>query len=148
MAPKTGMGTFIDSLNSVQADRFVRVMGHLVSQGARGELDRLRQELKAVKMEIDNVNRERDELRIEKQDLEEICGDLDNWPSSRAHQDLVQFRYMLCNLVDDLNSRIALSRPVELHERKANIKKDIANRGLLADLAGMLKTTAAGAHGD
>ena len=54
---------------------------------------------------------------------------------------------MICNLISDLDEKIANSRPVELHEKKAALKKEMANRRLLADLAGMLRTTA-NKHGD
>ena len=145
---QNGIQTFLDSLSSVQTDRFVRVMGRLESLGAQGEIELLEKQLHEVKAEIEAVNRGRDALRVEKQDIEETIKDLERLPESRGHQDLVQFRLLLLNLVADLDERIAAARPVNLHERKAAIKKAIANRCLLAELASMLRTTAANGHGN
>jgi chromosome segregation ATPase len=144
---RDGMPAFLESLNSVQLDRFVRVMGSLESRASEREMARLQEELKGVKDALNKVNRERDEIRIQKEEFESIIDDLDSTPNNRGHHDLVQLRYMLCNRVSDLNDKIAAARPDELHEEKAKLKKDIANRRLLAALAGMLRNTAANEHG-
>jgi len=145
MANEKSIADFVQTLkqDSIRLDRFVRVLGRLEARGKEEEILTLEQELQEVRDEIGRVNAHRDHLRRQKEDLAGTLQDLDDQMNgSKPGPDLIQMRLVLLELDAELDEKIAISRPVELHQQKARLKKDIAARKLLARLATMIGTAA------
>lgn len=137
---RNGIEEFLRTLDSVQLDRFVRIMGELETLGAPAEMKALEQQLSLVKEELTVVNRARNELRLRKEEIESTIKDIDTGLLSVELQqpDLMQMKIVLRGLVSDIESRIAASRPDDLHAKKASLKREIADRQALSDLASVI----------
>ena len=128
-----GLESFLDGMRSTQLDRFVRVMGHLQSEGATGSLEA---QLAGVIEELDAVDAQRNLLTARQKDLRGVLGDLDGTILKEGDlPDLITLRLLLQQLDAELEEEIAVSRPVTLLALKAKLRKEIRRRNLFARLA-------------
>lgn len=127
-----GLESFLDAMKSTQLDRFVRVMGHLQTEGATGALE---QRLTKVIEELDKIDHHRNNMTDRQKDLRIVLEDLDTTILQEGDlPDLITLKLLLQQLDAELEEEIAVSRPVMLLAEKAKLRKEIRRRKLFARL--------------
>ena len=138
---------FYESLSPTEGDRFAAVMLRLNQESSAMQLEKLEAELAGVKQRLDGINAYRSDLRSRRDELKSVITKLDDQIATGCGTELVQLRLVLLHEDAKLEELFASTRPDELHEKKARLRKEIAERKLLGRLTGMILAAARKADG-